>query len=146
MSTSLAHEQAPSGSDAAARQDVITFSKGLPGFETCRGFVLRVTDNSALHCLSSVEGPPASFLAIDPRRVLPGYRCQLSEADRFLLGAAEGEDDSLLWLALLMVEPGGEVTVNLRAPVVVNPARMLGQQVIPYQCIYPIKHALTGVD
>jgi len=145
MSTSLAHEPDLTGR-GASRQDVITFAKGLPGFEACRGFVLGATDNSALHCLSSIDGPEASFLAVDPRRVLPGYRCQLTEADRFQLGAAEGSDDGLLWLALLMAEPNGEVTVNLRAPVVINPERMVGQQVIPYQSIYPLRHVLIGVE
>jgi flagellar assembly factor FliW len=150
MSTPLAEESARAGGvaagDAAERRNVITFSKGLPGFEACRGFVLSATPNSDLHCLSSTDGTGASFLAIDPRRALPGYRCQLSESDRFLLGASEQDDDRLVWLALLMVEPGGAVTVNLRAPIVINPDRMLGQQVIPYQCIYPIRHVLAGVE
>ncbi len=144
MSTSLAHE--PDLTGPASRTDVITFAKGLPGFETCRGFVLGATDNSALHCLKSVDGPEASFLAVDPRRVLPSYRCQLTESDRLQLGAAEGDDDGLLWLALLMAEPNGEVTVNLRAPVVINPAGMVGQQVIPFQSIYPLRHVLIGVE
>jgi flagellar assembly factor FliW len=150
MSTSLAQERARAGGvaggDAAEPKNVITFSKGLPGFEACRGFVLSTTPNSDLHCLSSLDGTDATFLAIDPRRALPGYRCQLSEADRFLLGASEQDDDRLVWLALLTVEPGGTISVNLRAPIVINPDRMLGQQVIPYQCIYPIRHVLAGVE
>lgn len=146
MSTSLAHETASSGDGAADRKNVITFSKGLPGFEACRSFVLSATGNSDLQCLSSLDGPNVSFLTIDPRRALQGYRCQLTEADRFLLGASEEDDDRLVWLALLMVEPGGTVTVNLRAPIVINPDRMLGQQVIPYQCIYPLRHVLAGAE
>lgn len=144
MLSTLARETETAGADAGT--DVITFAKGLPGFETCRQFVLRATENSALHCLSAVEGPDASFLAVDPRRVLEGYRCQLTEADRLSLGAAEDGDEGLLWLALLMAEPSGEVTVNLRAPVVINPRTMRGQQVIPFQCIYPLRHPLLGTE
>jgi flagellar assembly factor FliW len=121
---------------------VIAFPKGLPGFEACRGFVLMAADDNGLQCLSSVEGPPASFIVVDPRRIQADYRCQLSDLDRRALGA-EG-DDALLWLALLMVEPNGAVTVNLRAPVVVNPDRMIGAQVIPYHCLYPLKHELVA--
>ncbi len=145
MQSSLAQDDQMTGS-TDGRTDVITFSKGLPGFEACRQFVLRATSNSALQCLSSIEGPEASFLAVDPRRVLDGYRCQLTDADRVQLGAAEHEDERLLWLALLMAEPTGEVTVNLRAPVVINPQTMRGQQVIPFQCIYPLRHPLLGVE
>src|SRR5688572_11988702 len=145
MLSSLARDNETTGA-ADGRTDVITFAKGLPGFEACRQFVLRATNNTALQCLSSIEGPEASFLAIDPRRVLDGYRCQLTDADRAQLGAGEHEDDTLLWLALLMAEPTGEVTVNLRAPVVINPRTMSGQQVIPFQCIYPLRHQLLGVE
>jgi len=129
------------GSAAEPRREVIAFPKGLPGFEGCRGFVLLASDDSGLQCLSSVDGPPASFLVVDPRRVQVGYRCQLNEADRLSLEAEEG--DHLLWLALVMIEGDGAVSVNLRAPVVINPRRMIGQQVIPYHCIYPLRHVVV---
>lgn len=120
--------------------DTIAFPAGLPGFEQCRSFVLMAAEGTEFQCLSSVDGPPASFVVVDPRRVLPEFRCQLSEADRHSLQAAP--DTTLLWLSMVMLEEGGAVTVNLRAPIVINPERMLGQQVIPYQCIYPLRHVL----
>ncbi len=125
-----------------AGADTIVFPKGLPGFEACRRFVLLASEEG-LQVLTSVEGPAASFLVIDPRRVQADYRCRLSEADRLSLGAEATEP--LLWLALVMVEADGSVTANLRAPVVINPTRMIGQQVIPYQCIYPLRHPLIEV-
>lgn len=128
------------GPDSVSPPDVVRFANGLPGFEACRGFVLLAAEQVGLQYLTSVEGPPASFLVVDPRRVQPGYRCQLSEADRKALGASE--EEALLWLALVTVEPGGAVAVNLRAPVVINPARMLGRQVIPYESLYPLRHVL----
>jgi flagellar assembly factor FliW len=130
---------APADSSAPAT-DVVAFASGLPGFEACRGFVLIAAEQGGVHYLTSVEGPAASFLAIDPRRVQPGYRCQLSEADRHALRVTD--DTSLLWLALVTVEADGTVAVNLRAPVVINPDQMLGQQVIPYESLYPLRHVL----
>ena len=120
--------------------DVIACPAGLPGFEQCRGFVLMAAEGTEFQCLSSVDGPPASFVVVDPRRVLPEFRCQLGDADRHSLQA--DPDTTLLWLSMVMLEEGGAVTVNLRAPIVINPERMLGQQVIPYQCIYPLRHVL----
>lgn len=122
--------------------DVIRFAHGLPGFEACRGFVLLAADAlGPVQCLKAVEGPPASFLVIDPRRVLPDYRCELSEADRRRLGA--GDADTLLWLALVTIEIDGTITVNLRAPIVVNPAQMVGCQVVPYHCVYPLRFVVA---
>jgi flagellar assembly factor FliW len=125
-----------------ASAEIIRFANGLPGFEACRGFVLVASEAfGPLQCLQSVEGPAASFLVIDPRRVLPDYRCELSDADRRRLGA--GDHDTLLWLSLVTIELDGTVTVNLRAPIVINPVTMNGQQVVPYHCIYPIRHVVT---
>lgn len=135
-------ESMPSGDASEPSRNVIHFPKGMPGFEACRSFVLMAAEHGGLQVLASVEGPAAQFLVVDPRRVQSGYRCQLSEADRHTLGADAEADDALLWLSLVMVETDGAVTVNLRAPIVVNPARMVGQQVIPYDSIYPLRHVL----
>ncbi len=137
---SLALRQDAPHDAAGRRTDVVTFASGLPGFEACRGFVLLAAQHGGLQYLTSVEGPPASFLVVDPRRVQPGYRCQLSDADRHALKGSNDED--LLWLSLVTVEPDGTVAVNLRAPIVINPAAMLGQQVIPYESLYPLRHVL----
>lgn len=127
------------------RRHVITFHAGLPGFEASRSFVLMESDgNEGLHYLTSVDGPGASFLAIDPRRVDPNYHCALTESDAQRLGVIG--DTALLWLALVMVDLDGTVTVNLRAPVVINPTRMVGQQVIPHNCVYPLRHVLVQAE
>ena len=123
----------------------IRFGRGLPGFEACRSFVLMSPEGEPnLQYLKAVDGAPASFLVIDPRRVMPDYACELSDADRLALGAAA--DTPLLWLALLTVEPDGAVSVNLRAPIVINPVRMVGQQVIPHQSAYPLRHVLLEAE
>ena len=123
---------------------VIRFSTGLPGFEACRSFVLMASEgNDALHYLTALEGPAASFLVIDPRRVQSDYRCELTEGDAERLGVQLMQAAPLLWLALVMLEENGTVSVNLRAPVVINPARMVGQQVIPYNTTYPLRHVLV---
>ena len=123
-------------------RDAVRFPNGLPGFEACRSFVLMQNDVlGPLQLLKAVEGPAASFLVIDPRRVLPEYRCELSQADRHRLGVQSA--DTLLWLVLVTIELDGTITANLRAPVVINPERMIGQQVVPYDCVYPIRHVIV---
>ena len=123
-------------------RDAVRFPSGLPGFEACHSFVLMHSEAlGPLQCLKAVEGPAASFLVIDPRRVLPEYRCELSEADRHRLGAVN--EAALLWLVLVTIELDGTITANLRAPVVINPERMVGQQVVPYHCVYPIRHVIA---
>ena len=128
-----------------ARRNVVSFPKGIPGFEACHGFVLMAPEaETGLQYLRSIEGPPASFLVMDPRQILQGYRCELSEGDRERLQAAPGA--ALLWLVLVTVEVDGTIVANLRAPVVINPERMLGAQVIPHHCLYPLRHVLVPAE
>jgi flagellar assembly factor FliW len=125
--------------------EAVSFPDGIPGFEECRRWVVMAAqDATPLRRLHAIEGGDASFLAIDPRSVLDGYRCELSASDLRRLGAQEGEP--LLWLALVMVEANGALTVNLRAPIVINPKTMTGQQVLPHNCLYPLRHVLVDAE
>lgn len=129
--------------DVAADQ-IVTFPAGLPGFEECRRFVvLSSRELEPFQCLQSVEGPSASFLAVDPRRAFPGYRCVLSDVDRARLG--DPDETELVWLAVVTVLDDSTV-VNLRAPVVVNPARMLGYQLMPSNSLYPLRFDLAQLS
>lgn len=132
------------GTFEVAADEVITFPAGLPGFEECRRFVvLSSRELDPFQCLQSVEGPSASFLAVDPRKAYPDYRCALSDVDRARLG--EPDEASLVWLAVVTVHDD-QTLVNLRAPVVVNPTRMLGYQLMPSNSLYPLRFELTQLS
>ncbi len=121
---------------------VVTFPDGLPGFERCRRFLLYANpETHPVRLLHAIEGPDAAFLTIETTRACEGYRHQLSAPDRVRLEA----DDStpLLWLALVTVEEEGPMTANLRAPIVINLEKHLGFQIMPHQCVYPLRHPLA---
>ena len=122
--------------------ETVTFPNGIPGFEACKQWVVLAAEGQTpLRRLHAVGGAEASFLALDPRQVLEGYRCDLSDADRARIGA--DAKTPLLWLALVSVDASGAVSVNLRAPIVINPKTMMGQQVLPHDCLYPLRHVLV---
>lgn len=130
------------GEFEADPRHLVTFPLGLPGFEGCRRFALLSSPDSApLQCLHAVGGPAASFVAIDPRRVIKGYRCVLSPADRERLRVSAS--DNLLWLALIAIDANGATFANLRAPIVINPATMMGFQVMPHDGLYPLRHPVV---
>ena len=79
--------------------------------EQCRRFVILSSITMApVQCLHAVDGPPASFLVIDPRLVLPDYRCILSMPDTERLGVAN--DLPLLWLAIVTVQDNEGITAS----------------------------------
>lgn len=131
------------GDDLVPRvEDIISFPDGLPGFESCRRFILVAREEHApFQCLQALDGPRPAFLVVDPALALEAYRRVLSPPDRLRLDAREA--DNLLWLALVTVAADETVYVNLRAPIVINPRVMSGYQVMPHQSLYPLRHALS---
>ena len=135
------HGPSPDVREGLAR-NAIAFPDGIPGFETCRKFVLLASEAIApLQRLESIEGTPAAFVGIDPRLALAEYRCRLSESDLRALGA--DASTTLLWFAIISAEADGTLVANFRAPIVINPQRMIGRQVLPDDGLYPIRHVLT---
>ena len=125
--------------------DVVSFPDGIPGFESCRSFVVLASETLApLQRIDSIDGPPASFLCIDPAVVMPGYVCRPTPIDLQRLEATEST--RLLWLALVTVERDGTVAANLRAPIAINPERMIGRQVLPNDATYAIRHLLLRAE
>jgi flagellar assembly factor FliW len=113
---------------AAESQTVIAFPDGLPGYETCRRFLLMTPPALApFTVVQHADGPLPAFMAIDPARVRTDYRAELSQADRDRLSASP--DAPLVWLAVVSPTPGGKPTVDLEAPIVINPATKTGVQI-----------------
>jgi flagellar assembly factor FliW len=127
--------------DAAVHEEVVTFADGLPGFESHRRFVLVASPSLDPFTLLQGVGPDApSFVAIDPRRVEPSFAGELTPADRVRLDATA--DAPLVWLALVSAREDAPATVNLRAPIVINPASMRGIQIVPAESPYRLDHPL----
>ena len=87
------------GTFPVAAADVVHFAHGLPGFESCRQFVL-ITAPELLPftCLHGIDAPGPSFLTLDPRQIVAGYTSPLGAAERHRLEAAP--EEPLLWLAI----------------------------------------------
>lgn len=130
------------GDFEADTRNLVFFPQGLPGFEGCRRFaVLTSVAAAPLQCLHAVDGTPATFLAVDPRLVLPDYRCGLAAADAARLQSADPA--ALLWLSILSFDDKGNALANLRAPIVINPKVMVGCQVMPADTLYPLRHPVA---
>jgi len=122
---------------------VVVFAEGIPGFESCRQFVLLTGSGVEPFTIVQGLGPDApAFAAIDPLRVVDGYRAELGEADRARLLAQN--DAGLVWLAIISVGASGIPTANLRSPLVINPASLRGIQLIPADSAYSFEHPLRA--
>ncbi len=117
-----------------AESDVYYFPGGLPAFEALTRFVLVERPATApIVFLQSIEDPELAFLTVPATRIAAGYRIPET--------AASGEGGELLPLAILTVR-GSEVTANLRAPVLLDPATRTGFQAVPLDSPYSLRHPL----
>ena len=143
MSTEVHTIETGFGTFEVSERDIVTFPRGIPGFERCQRFVLLSHETfDPLRCLYAVDGPEAVFLAVDPRNIVPGYGCTLREEERAQIDATPGTP--LLWLVLLAFTGEDTPTANLRAPIVVNPASMLGVQLVFDDERYTVRHELAA--
>ena len=120
-------------------EGVITFPEGLPGFEGCVRYVLmRSSRLDPFVCLRAADQADPAFVAIAPQTFAPDYNVPLTEADRAKLRI--DADAALLWLVIVNANVTPP-TVNLRAPIVINAASMVGTQVLT-SVAYPIDYPL----
>ena len=131
------------GTFEVTEDDIVTFPRGIPGFERCQRFVLLSHETFApLRCLYAVDGMGAAFLAVDPRSIVPGYGRDLQAEE---LGQIDAEPETpLVWLALLAFAGEDIPTANLRAPIVINPASMRGLQLVIDDDRYTARHELAA--
>jgi flagellar assembly factor FliW len=124
--------------------NVIHFDDGLPGFESVRRFVIVASPALEPFALvQSADDSEPSFLAIEPRLIDPAYASPLADSDLIRLGA--DPKTPLLWLVLITMRADGSATVNLKAPLVINPGTMRGLQLVAPDSPYPIDQLLPPV-
>ena len=107
---------------------VIQFPQGLLGLEDCRTWVLLADGgNEALAWLQSVERPEVALAVVSPRRFVPEYQMRVA---RHELGSLELDDVGAAEVLAIVGKTDRGMTLNLKAPLLINPRRQLGRQVI----------------
>ncbi|WP_342542738.1 flagellar assembly protein FliW [Paenisporosarcina sp. FSL H8-0542] len=123
---------------------VITFNKGIPGFEEYMKYVLLPADEneeSPFFFLQSIDEEEVNFFLVDPFSFFKEYNINLEEqmVDRLEL------KDPTDAIVLTTVTATGEIkdaTTNLKAPLVINNNRHLGMQIVLDNKDYLIKQPL----
>jgi flagellar assembly factor FliW len=108
--------------------DVLLFPNGVLGLEDCRHWVLLAdAHNEALGWLQSLTRQDVAFAVVSPRRYISDFQLRVSRSELTILSL---EDlNSAQVLAIVGKNEEG-ITLNLRAPLVINEERRIGRQVI----------------
>ena len=123
-------------------QDIITFKKGLPGFENLKKFILfSVEGNDFFSILHSVEDKEIGFTVVSPFNIVKSYEINLEDLVLENLNINKQEDVVLLNTVTLNSKIEN-ITINLKAPIVINIKERLGEQIIIDKNEYSIKYPL----
>jgi len=108
--------------------DLIWFAEGLLGLAECRQWVLLAdAQNDALGWLQSTTRADMALAVVSPRRFVPEYQLRLARSELAPLGL----DDIRAAQVLVIVGKNEQgITLNLKAPLVINLSERQGRQVI----------------
>lgn len=124
-------------------KDVYQFPKGLPGFEEETEFALIAWEDTPFSYLQSVREKDLSFLLVSPFTFVPNYSFELSEVDKEELEIVEQVS---VYSMVTIHSQTNKSTMNLLAPVVLNPKQRLGKQVVLHQSLYETRHLIWTED
>lgn len=121
--------------------EIINFEKSIPGFNDVKRFILKEIEGSSFKLLQSIDDVTVGFVVISPFQVEENYEINLSEEVIKTLEIKEATD-VLLYSLVTLNSKVEKITVNLKAPVVINVNSKKAEQFIIDKAKYKIKHPL----
>lgn len=110
------------------QEDLLHFQSGLPGLEDCRQWALLADSaNDALGWLQSTTRSDVALAVVSPRRFVPSYQIRIQRSELTPLKMSDMRDAQVL---LVVGHNGRGLTLNLKAPIVINLQARMGRQVI----------------
>ena len=108
--------------------DILLFPSGIVAFEDCQHWVLLSDEeNPALAWLQSITRSEVAVPVVSPRRFTPEYAVHVTRGQLLPLEFSQFDQAYVL---TIVSQSDGDLTVNLKAPLIINLDRRLGRQVI----------------
>lgn len=121
--------------------DVIRFPEALPGLADCFDWVLLADlENDALAWMQSVQRPEIALAVVSPRRFLPDFQMRVARQE---LEPLQFDQIARAQVLVIVSKTDRFITLNLKAPLVINLKRRLGRQVITNGEL-ALRHELGG--
>lgn len=125
-----------------SEKDIIVFKKGIPGFEHLKKFILiPAEENNLFYILHSIEDSNIGIIAASPFNVLRDYEFELNE-DKAAELKIESMKDIFILNTVTLNSLLENITINLKAPIVINIKENIGEQLILDKVEYPVKYPL----
>ena len=108
--------------------DILLFPQGVIAFEDCRHWVLLAdAENPSVAWLQSANRAEVALPVVSPRRFSPEYAVHVTRGQ---LSPLEFSQFDQAYVLAVVASSDGDLTLNLKAPLIINLDRRLGRQVI----------------
>ena len=125
--------------------DIIFFEYGVPGFENMTKFVIlgkTDSEDDPFFWLQSVQNPNLAFVIMDPRDLVPDYEAEIDTFTANMLKITD-PNDALIYCIVTVPQDIQKISINLKAPVIINARQNRGCQVVQESDKYKFKHIIT---
>jgi flagellar assembly factor FliW len=120
------------------------FEEGLPGFSQLRFFqLIQEEPDSPFFSLKSLEDEQVGFWLVDPFAFFKEYEFTLPDPVKTHLQIRE--DTPVFVVNVVTIRSEGQVTVNLKAPIIVNDTNGMAKQLILNDEQYEIRQPLFQI-
>lgn len=123
-------------------EDIITFENGIPGFEELHQYIIINQDEVNYSFLQSLENSEICFIIMPPALVVTDYDISISEDIINKLNIEKAEDVCVFGI-LNIPDNVKDMTINLKAPIVINIKNRKGAQEILDDDRYQIKYKIV---
>ncbi len=125
---------------------IIDMRGGILGFEHLKKYILHMQDEkNPFWWFQSLDDGKIAFVVINPFITKADYKPVIDDNDTKLLGIENAEHVVLLAIVTILQNPFS-VSVNLKAPIVVNTEKKIAKQVVLEDQTYPVRYYLTTSD
>ena len=126
-----------------AESEIITLPQGILGFEAVKHYIL-LEGAGPFQFLQAIEEPDLTFVVIDPRIVVSGYKVEVPKHEVEAIGIEQPDEAAVLTIITIPAETR-EMTVNLQAPLLINSSNRRGKQVVLTDHDYSLRHPVFGI-
>ena len=123
------------GTQEVDPERILTFPKGMPGFESSTRYKLFHEDKGqpVVHWLQSVDEPDVAFALVDPATFGLNYEFALTDEEEKLLQMDNVADIAVLLIAYKPqpdTTSNANINANINGPIVLNTRTRIGMQKI----------------
>ena len=123
-------------------KEVITFNKGIPGFNELKKFILLdLQEYEPFKLLQSLENDEIALIVTSPYEFFKDYEIKLNDETISNLKIDSPEQVMILTTVTLNSDVK-KITTNLQGPIIINTSNNLGEQIILDNFKYEVKSPL----